>query len=145
MSQQRSAQQDGSLLVLAQASSDIDHNPGETRAVGAVGGRSRTGGRRLHVAIEKRDCEPDLERVLGREKAWDRPILAVLDTWGGAVSFDLVQRIAGNPGSEVIITMQPQYGQPFLSVCLGHPSRDSQQSTTLPMATGFSVGADGAL
>ena len=38
--------------------------------------------------------EPQLERVLAREKAWDRPILAVLDTWGGAVSFDLVQRIA---------------------------------------------------
>ncbi len=60
--------------------------------------------------------EPQLERVLAREKAWDRPILAVLDTWGGAVSFDLVQRIAANPSSEVIITMQPQYFSRFASV-----------------------------
>ena len=29
------------------------------------------------------------------------------------MSFDLVQRIAGNPGSEVIITMQPQYFSRF--------------------------------
>ena len=60
--------------------------------------------------------KPQLERVLAREKAWDRPILAVLDTWGGAVSFDLVQRIAANPSSEIIITMQPQYFSRFASV-----------------------------
>jgi three-Cys-motif partner protein len=63
----------------------------------------------VHVAIEKGKCEPDLERLLTSQKAWHRPVLAVLDTWGGAVSFDLVKRIADNPGSEVIITMQPQY------------------------------------
>jgi three-Cys-motif partner protein len=70
----------------------------------------------VYLVIEKGECEPQLERVLGREKAWDRPILAVLDTWGGAVSFDLVQRIAANPGSEVIITMQPQYFARFAAV-----------------------------
>lgn len=70
----------------------------------------------VHVAIEKGECEPQLEQVLTRENAWTRPILAVLDTWGGAVSFDLVRRIAGNPGSEVIITMQPQYFSRFADV-----------------------------
>ncbi|CCH79827.1 hypothetical protein BN12_60033 [Nostocoides japonicum T1-X7] len=63
----------------------------------------------IYLTIEKGKCEPDLERVLTAQNAWQRPILAVLDTWGGAVSFDLVKRIADNPGSEVIITMQPQY------------------------------------
>ncbi len=70
----------------------------------------------VYVAIEKGDCEPHLERVLTREKAWDRPILAVLDTWGGAISFALVQRIAANPSSEVIITMQPRYFSRFAAV-----------------------------
>jgi hypothetical protein len=34
----------------------------------------------VYVTIEKGECETQLERVLAREKAWDRPILAVLDT-----------------------------------------------------------------
>ncbi|MCV7079580.1 three-Cys-motif partner protein TcmP [Mycobacterium szulgai] len=67
----------------------------------------------VHVSIEKGECEPRLAEVLTRENAWKRPILAVLDTWGGAVSFDLVRRIADNPGSEVIITMKPQYFSRF--------------------------------
>ena len=70
----------------------------------------------IHVAVEKGDCEPTLEQVLSREKAWNRPILAVLDTWGGAVTFDLVRRIASNANSEVIITMQPQYFSRFAGV-----------------------------
>ncbi|MFW0797808.1 three-Cys-motif partner protein TcmP [Gordonia sp. CPCC 205515] len=70
----------------------------------------------VHVSVEKGECEPDLQRVLTREQAWGRPILAVLDTWGGAISFDLVRRLADNPGSEVIITMQPQYFARFASV-----------------------------
>lgn len=78
-----------------------------------LGGLSAYG---VHVSVEKGDCEPDLQRVLTREQAWGRPILAVLDTWGGAISFDLVQRVAENPGSEVIITMQPQYFARFASV-----------------------------
>lgn len=70
----------------------------------------------VYVAIEKGECEPHLGQVLTRERSWDRPILAVLDTWGGAVSFALVHRIAANPGSEVIITMQPQYFARFAAV-----------------------------
>ncbi|MGW6194758.1 three-Cys-motif partner protein TcmP [Kribbella sp. NPDC055110] len=52
----------------------------------------------IHVAIEKGECEPDLARALTREGAWKRPILAVLDSWGAGVSFELVKRIADNPG-----------------------------------------------
>lgn len=69
----------------------------------------------VHVTIEKGNCEPTLEQVLTRVGAWKRPILAVLDTWGSAVSFDLVKRIAENPSSEVIITMKPQFFARFAS------------------------------
>lgn len=70
----------------------------------------------IHLVVERGDCEPDLAWLLTREGAWNRPILAVLDTWGGSVSFELVKRIAANPRSEVIITMQPQYFSRFASV-----------------------------
>lgn len=63
----------------------------------------------VHITVEKGECEPTLVQVLTRVGAWKRPILAVLDTWGSAVSFDLVKRIAENPSSEVIITMQPRF------------------------------------
>lgn len=69
----------------------------------------------VHVSVEKGECEPRLEEVLTREKAWSRPILAVLDTWGGGVSAALVKRFA-YPGSEVIITIQPQYFSRFADV-----------------------------
>lgn len=36
----------------------------------------------LRIVIERGECEPDLLKVLSREQAWGRPILAVLDTWG---------------------------------------------------------------
>ncbi|HVQ15283.1 MAG TPA: three-Cys-motif partner protein TcmP, partial [Vicinamibacterales bacterium] len=63
----------------------------------------------VHLEIRHGDCEPTLEQLLDQHQAWEHPILAVLDTWGGAVSARLVRRIAANPSSEVIITMQPQY------------------------------------
>lgn len=65
------------------------------------------------VMIRKGDCDPDLVASLTASGAWGRPILAVLDSWGGAVPVDLIAKIAENPGSEVIITMQPQYFSRF--------------------------------
>jgi three-Cys-motif partner protein len=69
----------------------------------------------IRVRVVKGECEPKLEEVLTSEKAWKRPILAVLDTWGGGVSAALVKRFA-YPGSEVIITIQPQYFSRFADV-----------------------------
>ena len=43
-------------------------------------------------------------------------MLVVLDTWGGGVSYDLICKVAENPNSEVIITLQPQYFSRFASV-----------------------------
>ncbi|WP_129670233.1 three-Cys-motif partner protein TcmP [Phytoactinopolyspora endophytica] len=94
----------------------IDMLPGELAKAAQPVPLDKLSQHGVQIAIENGECEPQLERILTRVKAWDRPILAVLDTWGGAVSFELVKRIAGNPSSEVIITMQPQYFSRFAAV-----------------------------
>lgn len=68
------------------------------------------------LTIERGDCDPALDDELTKAGAWGRPILAVLDTWGGSVPASLVAKIADNGNSEVIITMQPQYFLRFAKV-----------------------------
>ncbi|HEY6793232.1 MAG TPA: three-Cys-motif partner protein TcmP [Kineosporiaceae bacterium] len=67
----------------------------------------------IDVEIVHGPCEPTLEQLLTHKGAWGSPMLVVLDTWGGAVPLDLVRRVASNRGSEVIITIQPQYFSRF--------------------------------
>ena len=75
----------------------------------------------IDVRIVTGSCEPELERLLTRTQAWGKPILAVLDTWGGSVPLDLVRKVAANASSEVIITIQPQYFARFAeSSDIGH-------------------------
>jgi three-Cys-motif partner protein len=69
--------------------------------------RLRTRG--VDVDVVSGRCEPELPRLLSRHGAWGHPILMVLDTFGAAVSADLLRQVAGNPGSEVIVTIKPQY------------------------------------
>jgi len=70
----------------------------------------------ITVDIAQGGCEPTLVDLLTRHQAWGKPMLVNLDTFGGAVSFDLIQRIAGNKSSEVIVTIQPQYFSRFAAV-----------------------------
>jgi three-Cys-motif partner protein len=70
----------------------------------------------IDLDVQHGECEPQLEQVLDRHQAWGHPILAVFDTWGGAVSARLVKRIADNASSEVIVTIQPQYFARFAEV-----------------------------
>lgn len=67
----------------------------------------------LVVDVVTGTCEPTLGETLTRHGAWGRPMLVVLDTWGGGVPLDLVRRIAANRSSEVIITILPQYFSRF--------------------------------
>ncbi len=67
----------------------------------------------IDVECRKGTCEPVLEQMLTDHGAWNRPMLVVLDTFGGAVSASLLGRIARNKASEVIVTMQPQYFSRF--------------------------------
>ena len=72
----------------------------------ALGDLSRYG---IDLDVAAGDYDPTLVDLLTRHNAWGRPMLVVLDTFGGSVKLDLVRRIASNPSSEVIITFEPQY------------------------------------
>lgn len=61
----------------------------------------------IDLAVEAGDYDPTLVEVLSKHNAWGRPMLVVLDTFGGGVTLDIVRRIAKNPSSEVIITFEP--------------------------------------
>lgn len=63
----------------------------------------------IHLALAAGHYDPTLVDLLSKHDAWGRPMLVVLDSWGGSVKLDLVRRIARNPSSEVIITFEPQH------------------------------------
>ena len=63
----------------------------------------------IDLAVEAGDYDPTLLDVLSKHDAWGRPMLVVLDTFGGGVKLDIVRRIANNPSSEVIITFEPHH------------------------------------
>lgn len=63
----------------------------------------------IELAVEAGDYDPTLMEVLSKYDAWGRPMLVVLDTFGGGVKLDIVRRIANNPSSEVIITFEPHH------------------------------------
>ncbi len=72
----------------------------------ALGDLARYG---IDLAIEAGDYDPTLVELLSQHDAWGRPMLVVLDTFGGGVKLDIVRRIANNPSSEVIITFEPHH------------------------------------
>lgn len=55
------------------------------------------------------DYDPNLAQLLTTHGAWGRPMLVVLDSWGGGVHLDLVRKIASNNAGEVFITFEPQH------------------------------------
>lgn len=62
------------------------------------------------IPIERGTCAEKLEAALDAARAWGKPIFANLDSWGNApVPFALLERIAANVSSEVIVTLQPQH------------------------------------
>jgi three-Cys-motif partner protein len=63
----------------------------------------------IDLEVLRADYHPALVKMLTDHNAWGRPMLVVLDTFGGSVRLDLVRRIADNPSSEVIITFEPQH------------------------------------
>ena len=64
----------------------------------------------MPVAITEGTCAKTLESELDRMKSWGQPIFAVLDSWGNApVPYRLIRRLAQNPATEVIVTLQPQH------------------------------------
>lgn len=68
------------------------------------------------VKITKGTCVERLESELTAMQAWGQPIFANLDSWGNApVPYRLLQRLASNVSSEVIVTLLPQHFVRFVS------------------------------
>ncbi|HWG61372.1 MAG TPA: three-Cys-motif partner protein TcmP, partial [Streptosporangiaceae bacterium] len=60
----------------------------------------------LPVLVDARQAEAGLAAggLLDEYGAWGHPILAIFDSWGNVnVPFSLIQRLAHNPSSEVIV------------------------------------------
>lgn len=66
----------------------------------------------LPVSVETVPGEAgeDTENLLTKTGAWGHPILAVFDSWGSVnVPFEVIERIAGNRSSEVLVTFGPNW------------------------------------
>lgn len=62
------------------------------------------------VTIARGECGGRFLEQLDAVGAWGKPILAVLDTWGlPTFPYEVLQRVAANKASEVIVTFGPQY------------------------------------
>jgi three-Cys-motif partner protein len=72
--------------------------------------------KQMPVKIVRGTCDEELGPRLDELGSWGQPILAVLDSWGNApVSYALLQRLATNPATEVIVTFGPQHFVRFVS------------------------------
>jgi three-Cys-motif partner protein len=70
----------------------------------------------LKVKVAPGTCVDTLEPELNAMQAWGQPILAVLDSWGNVpVTYQLLERLARNTASEVIITLGTQHFIRFVS------------------------------
>lgn len=70
----------------------------------------------MPVSIKLGKCQDILESELDEMGAWGTPIIAVLDSWGNSpVPYRLMQRLAENRGSEVVITFKPQHFVRFVA------------------------------
>lgn len=70
----------------------------------------------MPVEVVEGTCESELEKQLTVMDAWGKPIFAMLDSWGNApIPYRLLQRLAGNVSSEVMITFLPQHFVRFVT------------------------------
>ncbi len=70
----------------------------------------------MPVSIVDGTCADELEARLSAVGAWGQPIFANLDSWGNApVPYPLLERLASNVSSEVIVTLQPQHFVRFVT------------------------------
>ena len=70
----------------------------------------------MPVSILDGACADMLEATLDSLGAWGHPIFANLDSWGNVpVPHRLLQRLAANIASEVIVTLQPQHFVRFVT------------------------------
>ncbi|MFN3256271.1 MAG: three-Cys-motif partner protein TcmP [Ilumatobacter sp.] len=70
----------------------------------------------LEVEVAHGTCEDDLLPILDRVGAWSGPVFANLDGWGVDTPFHVVQRIAENDSSEVLVTFADAFFKRFATL-----------------------------
>jgi three-Cys-motif partner protein len=63
--------------------------------------------RGLVVDVQPGTCEEKIPETFRQHAVFRRPLLAIFDTWGSAVSFDLLSRVARVSQAEAVVTIQP--------------------------------------
>lgn len=64
----------------------------------------------VHVELRHGDAAEQTHGALDDLRAWGHPILGVFDSWGNVnVPLTLIQRLASNKSSEVIVTFRPNW------------------------------------
>ena len=63
----------------------------------------------LVVRVRHGKCDDLFERAIAEVGGWDGPVFANLDGWGADVDYGIVQQIAQQPSSEVLVTFKDQF------------------------------------
>lgn len=64
----------------------------------------------VSVSVRHGDAAEETERALNELRSWGNPILSVFDSWGNvSVPLSLMQRLARNRATEVIVTFGPNW------------------------------------
>ena len=59
--------------------------------------------------VHRGKCADRFEQAIAEVGGWDGPVFANLDGWGADTDYEIVQRIARQPSSEVLVTFKDQF------------------------------------
>ena len=63
----------------------------------------------LVMRVRRGKCGDLFDQVIAAVGGWDGPVFANLDGWGADTDYGIVQRIAKQPSSEVLVTFKDQF------------------------------------
>ena len=63
----------------------------------------------LVMSVRRGKCGDRFEQAIAEVGGWDGPVFANLDGWGVDADHEIVQRIAQQPSSEVLVTFEDQF------------------------------------
>ena len=63
----------------------------------------------LVMSVHRGKCGDLFEKAIGAAGGWAGPVFANLDGWGADADYKVVQRIATQPSSEVLVTFEDQF------------------------------------
>ncbi|WP_200216799.1 three-Cys-motif partner protein TcmP [Micromonospora coerulea] len=106
---------EGRFLLLEDSQARVDHLKATlVRELGTLD-EVELAAHGLVVDPQKGSCKDDLLPLLDKHRVWNKPLLLVLDTWGSAVDFEILKRVAASKAGEVVVTIQPSQFWRFAS------------------------------